>query len=90
MARTEETWKAEVFADYFGGGLFKYRPDLDKIDFVVMNNGDFSVLWAEVKRNPAGIPEMFAQLILTIGKAKTFEKYMPPQWLGAFDSEKIV
>ncbi|MDR0569004.1 MAG: hypothetical protein LBG87_07360, partial [Spirochaetaceae bacterium] len=38
-AMTEETWKAEVFADYFGGGLFKYRPDLDKIDFAVMNNG---------------------------------------------------
>ena len=29
------------------------------------------------------------QLIMTIGKARTFEEYLPPVFLGAFDAEKI-
>ncbi len=29
------------------------------------------------------------QLILTIGKARTFDKLLPPKFLGAFDAEKI-
>jgi len=32
---------------------------------------------------------MFAQLILTIGKAKTFNQHIPPAFLGVFDAEKI-
>lgn len=49
-----------------------------------------SLLWAEAKRgNKQNIYESFVQLIMTIGKAKTFEKYLPPVFLGAFDAEKI-
>lgn len=29
------------------------------------------------------------QLILTIGKARTFDKFLPPPMLGAFDGEKV-
>jgi hypothetical protein len=32
---------------------------------------------------------MLAQLVLTIGKARTFDKYLPPAFLGCFDKEKI-
>jgi hypothetical protein len=32
---------------------------------------------------------MFVQLILTIGKARTFNRYNPPPFLCAFDYEKI-
>ncbi len=32
---------------------------------------------------------MFVQLILTIGKARTFDKTLPPTFLGAFDFKKI-
>jgi len=32
---------------------------------------------------------MFAQLILTVGKARTFNQHLPPAFLGAFDAEKI-
>jgi hypothetical protein len=32
---------------------------------------------------------MFVQLILTIGKARTFDKTIPPAFLGAFDFKKI-
>jgi len=49
-----------------------------------------SLLWAEAKRgNKSDIYESFVQLIMTIGKARTFEKYLPPVFLGAFDAEKI-
>jgi hypothetical protein len=32
---------------------------------------------------------MFVQLVLTIGKARTFDKTLPPAFLGAFDYKKI-
>ncbi len=48
------------------------------------------LLWAEAKQgNKHNINESFVQLILTIGKARTFEKYFPPKFLGAFDAEKM-
>lgn len=46
-------------------------------------------LWAETKPKPSDPCESLAQLILTIGKAKTYEREMPPHFLGAVDSEKI-
>ena len=49
-----------------------------------------SLLWAEAKRGSVrDINESFVQLILTIGKARTFDEYVPPEFLGAFDAEKI-
>ena len=48
------------------------------------------LLWAEAKKsNHHDIYESFVQLILTIGKARTFDKHLPPAFLGAFDAEKI-
>ena len=48
------------------------------------------LLWAEAKKaNHNDIYESFVQLILTIGKARTFDKHLPPAFLGAFDAEKI-
>lgn len=49
-----------------------------------------SLFWAEAKRgNKQDIYESFVQLIMTIGKAKTYEKHLPPVFLGAFDAEKM-
>ena len=49
-----------------------------------------TLLWAEAKRGSVrDINESFVQLILTIGKARTFDEYVPPEFLGAFDAEKI-
>ncbi len=48
-----------------------------------------SLLWAEAKKGSSNIYNSIAQLILTIGKARTFDKYLPPPMLGAFDGEKI-
>jgi hypothetical protein len=32
---------------------------------------------------------MLTQLVLTIGKARTFDEILPPPFLGCFDNEKI-
>jgi len=49
-----------------------------------------SLLWAEAKQGKShDIFESFIQLILTIGREKTFEKYLPPKYIGAFDAEKF-
>ncbi|MFC2324661.1 MAG: hypothetical protein ACFNLL_04210 [Bacteroides sp.] len=49
-----------------------------------------SLLWAEAKRGViADIYKPLVQLILTIDKARTFETYLPPPFLAAFDAEKI-
>lgn len=48
------------------------------------------LLWAEAKKGTsADIYESFVQLIITIGKARTFDTKLPPAFLGAFDAEKI-
>lgn len=48
------------------------------------------LLWAEAKKGTShDIDESLVQLILTIGKARTFDRHMPPTFLGAFDAEKI-
>ena len=49
-----------------------------------------SFLWAEAKAgNKHDIYESFVQLVLTIGKERTQEHYLPPIFIGAFDAEKI-
>jgi len=48
-----------------------------------------SLLWAEAKRDSSDIYKSIVQLILTIGKERTFDKYLPPSFLGAFDGEKM-
>lgn len=47
-------------------------------------------LWAEAKKgNKEDIDDSLIQLIITIMKARTYNDYMPPLYLGAFDAEKI-
>lgn len=68
---------------------------LGRIDFCISYNAKMlfqpiNFLWAEAKKgNKADIIESFIQLILTIGKEKTYENNLPPIFLGAFDCEKI-
>ena len=50
-----------------------------------------SLLWAEAKRGiVSDIYKPLVQLVLTIGKARTFDTYLPPPFLGVFDAEKII
>lgn len=93
----EEELKNKVAADWFAD--FDATAIIGKIDFAVAVStpkGQKSLLeteyllWAEAKKgNKNDIYESFVQLILTIGKARTFDNNLPPAYLGAFDAEKI-
>lgn len=90
----EEEVKNKVAKQYF--------PDLDctrilgDVDFCVAIPkpitdifGLESFLWAEAKKEKDTIVTSIVQLILTIGKARTFDTYLPPAFLGSFDSDEI-
>ncbi|MBQ6349707.1 MAG: hypothetical protein IJI42_02120 [Methanobrevibacter sp.] len=98
----EEELKLCVAEDFFSA--FDTKRKLKNIDFCVSKRidktlgsslfgSDFdlqSFVWAESKRsNTEDIDESFTQLVLTIGKERTFEHFLPPQYLGAFDCEKF-
>jgi len=85
----EADFKVGVFQEYFGIKKFTYRQEIDRIDFIITDNTDRHLIWAETKKNTADIVEMFVQLILTIGKGRTFDKYNPPPFLCVFDYKKI-
>jgi hypothetical protein len=88
----EEALKNKVGADWFKA--FDTTEILGNIDFTVFPKQDYMfgkvpLLWAEAKTGNFDVVAMFVQLILTIGKARTFDKTLPPAFLGAFDFKKI-
>lgn len=88
----EEELKNKVGADWFK--QFDTTEILGNIDFTLFPKQDSlfgraPLLWAEAKTGNFDIPTMFVQLVLTIGKARTFDKTIPPAFLGAFDFKKI-
>ena len=90
----EEELKLKIAEDYFL--TFDCTRIIGNIDFCAMVSQDGQplfeqqpLLWAEAKAGIADINKSIAQLILTIGKARTFDQYLPPPYLGAFDGEKI-
>jgi len=90
----EEELKNKIAQDYFG--QYDCTRIVGNVDFCVsmlLNDKELfeqeSLLWAEAKKGVSDIYKSLVQLILTIGKARTFDKVLPPAMLGAFDSEKI-
>jgi hypothetical protein len=86
--------KNKVAKDYFW--IYDCTKEIGNVDFCVcMHQSDKelfeqeSLLWAEAKKGSSDIYKSIVQLILTIGKARTFDKFLPPAMLGAFDGEKI-
>ena len=93
----EEALKNAIREDFF---IDYNYTQIGNIDFVICRSAGGSpatgadsiksILWAEAKQGKShDIFESFVQLILTIGKEKTFEKYLPPKYIGAFDAEKF-
>ena len=87
----EEELKNKVGADWFR--QFDTTEIIGNIDFTVFPYQDnlfgrTPLLWAEAKTGNFDVATMFVQLILTIGKARTFDKTIPPAFLGAFDFKK--
>lgn len=90
----EEELKNKVAQDYFW--LYDCSKIIGNVDFSVSMHKTSkeaaeqeSLLWAEAKKGSSDIYNSITQLILTIGKARTFDKFLPPPVLGAFDGEKI-
>ena len=96
----EEELKIRIGDAFFA--KFDCDTRIGKIDFTVTakrpkvvnisqsNTQIVSLLWGEAKRGVvADIYKPLVQLILTIGKARTFDSHLPPPFLAAFDAEKI-
>ncbi|MDI9312749.1 MAG: hypothetical protein QM535_21245 [Limnohabitans sp.] len=90
----EEELKNKIAKDYFW--IYDTTKIIGNVDFCVAmhqsQKGLFeqeSLLWAEAKKGISDIYNSLVQLILTIGKARTYDKFLPPAMLGAFDTEKI-
>ncbi len=92
----EEELKNKVAADYFGN--FDTTKIIGNVDFCITSKTDKiqatlfptqSLLWAEAKKGKSNIYHSLVQLILTIGKARTFDKVLPPAYLGAFDAVQM-
>lgn len=87
----EEELKNKVAQDYFS--VFDCTKIIGNIDFCVASAIPLpelhSFFWAEAKRDKADLYTAIVQLVLTIGKARTFDTYLPPAFVGAFDAEKI-
>ena len=90
----EEELKNKVAKDYFW--IYDSTKIVGNVDFCVCIHQNQeklfeqeSLLWAEAKKGSSDIYNSIVQLILTIGKARTFDKFLPPPMLGAFDGEKI-
>ena len=99
----EEPLKSAVQQDFFNNYKYTQLGNIDFVIakniveqgqtsiFDEFENDDLkSLLWAEAKQGTShDIFESFVQLILTIGKERTFERYLPPKFIGAFDAEKF-
>lgn len=90
----EEELKNKVAQDFFY--LYDCTKIIGNVDFCVSIihsdkhvSEQESLVWAEAKTGSADIYKSIVQLILTIGKARTFDKHLPPAMLAAFDAEKI-
>jgi len=92
----EEELKLKVAEDWFN--VYDTTRILGNIDFCVsvpakdslFKDEIESLVWGEAKTgNNQNIYHSFVQIILTIGKARTFDKHLPPQFLAAFDCEKF-
>ena len=91
----EEELKNKVAAEWFPN--FDTTQIVGNVDFCVAVPATplglceaERVLWAEAKRG-AEVPLDFAlvQLILTIGKERTFDRHLPPKYLAAFNAARI-
>ncbi len=93
----EESIKLKVAKDWFSGyDTTQIKGNIDFSVCVPTEPGQLELfdldffLWAEAKKgNKEEIDDSLVQLIITIMKARTYNDYLPPLYIGAFDAEKI-
>ena len=93
----EEEIKLKVAKDWFANyDTTQIKGNIDFSVCVPTEPGQLELfdldffLWAEAKKgNKEDIEDSLVQLIITIMKARTYNDFLPPKYLGAFDAEKI-
>ena len=88
----EEELKNKVARDWFS--KFDTTVITGNIDFSLYPKAKgpgerVPLLWAEAKTGDYDLAAAFVQLVLTLGRARTFASILPPAWLAAFDGRKI-
>ena len=86
----ESEVKNRLKRDYFDS--YDWTRVVGDIDLTVcaqpvLGEPQTTFLWAETKKGSRDYYESLIQLILTIGKARTYESELPPYFLGAADAQ---
>jgi len=97
--KNEHQLRSLVFDDYFKSKDISWELEIEKIDFIVTEKksrkskeggADKHYLWAETKSSVSDDFDMLTQLILTIKKPYDKNEYIIPNYVGCFDTEKII
>jgi 16S rRNA G966 N2-methylase RsmD len=97
--KSEFQLRSLVFDDYFKGKDISFEEEINKIDFIVTDKksrGDKNIgarkhyVWMETKKNTTEMYIMLTQLLLTIKTTYDKNEYIIPNYIGCFDTEKII
>jgi hypothetical protein len=97
--KSEHQLRALVFDDYFKRKDISWEQEITKVDFVITDStsrkkGDTGAkkhyIWMETKNKVTEQYTMLTQLLLTIKEPYNKNEYIVPNYVGCFDTEKII
>ena len=97
--KSEHQLRSLVFDDYFKSKDISMEEEIDKIDFILTekksrknkeSGAEKHYLWLETKKSVTEDFDMLTQLLLTIKKPYDKNEYIIPNYVGCFDTEKII
>jgi len=97
--KNEHQLRSLVFDDYFKSKDISWELEIEKIDFIVTEKksrkskeggAEKHYYWAETKSSVTEDYDMLTQLLLTIKKPYDKNEYIIPNYVGCFDTEKII
>jgi len=97
--KSEHQLRSLVFDDYFKNKEVSWELEIEKIDFIITEKkarkekeggSEKHYFWAETKKSVTEDYDMLTQLLLTIKKPYDKNEYTIPNYVGCFDTEKII
>jgi len=97
--KSEHQLRSLVFDDYFKSKDISWEQEIEKIDFIITEKqsrkgkeggSEKHYLWAETKKSETEQYIMLTQLLLTIKKPYDKNEYIIPNYVGCFDTVKII
>ncbi|WP_461256903.1 class I SAM-dependent methyltransferase [Treponema sp. R80B11-R83G3] len=98
--KSEHQLRSLVFDDYFKSKEVSWEQEIDKIDFIITGKQSLKknkeggsekhYFWAETKKSETEQYIMLTQLLLTIKKPYDKNEYIIPNYIGCFDTVKII